>query len=177
MAAPVPLPDAIKALRGRPGHHPIHPAVEMPLVIEIPKAPEWLGEVGQAEWYRIAEILRQVGLLSGADFEALAGYCHAVEVRRELVAALRKAIDDGDLIIEEQKGDGGGTRLLAHPLLVQEREASRQVLRHAIEFGFTPAARARVRPDAIGQKTKFGELVEQTSDSKRRGKEAREASN
>lgn len=174
MAAAVPTPAAIKRARGNPGQRIIPPELEAPRVTELPKAPDWLGEVGQAEWYRVAELLLQMGILSQVDFEPLAGYCLAVQDRRAAVAAMEA---DGRLVIEEDKTHGGGTRQLSNPLVAQAREASRQVLRHAIEFGFTPAARARVRPDAIGQKTKFGKLVEQSGDAKRRGEEARKASN
>jgi len=177
MAAPTPIPARIKMLRGNPGKQIIPPEVEAPRVTDLPNAPDWLGEVGQAEWYRVAELLIEMRILSRVDFEPLAGYCHAVEVRRELVEALKKAVADGELVIEEGKTHGGGTRVLANPLIAQEREASRQVLRHAIEFGFTPAARARINPIAVGQKSKFGDLVEQSGDAQRRGQEARKASN
>ena len=177
MAAPVPIPAAIKRLRGNPGQRAIPPEVEVPRVTELPQAPDWLGEVGQAEWYRVTECLMEMGILGRVDFEPLAGYCYAVEVRRGLVLALREAVEAGDLVVEEEKTHGGGTRRLANPLIAQEREASKQVLRHAIEFGFTPAARARIRPEAVGQKSKFGNLVEQSGDAKRRGEETRKASN
>jgi P27 family predicted phage terminase small subunit len=174
MAAPTPIPARIKMLRGNPGKQIIRPEVEAPRVTELPKAPAWLGEVGQAEWYRIVELLMQMGILSTVDLEALGGYCLAVEVRRKAVKEWR---DDGCRVMIEHTNVRGDSYSIINPLVVAEREASKAVLRHAIEFGFTPAARARINPIAVGQKSKFGDLVEQSGDAQRRGQEARKASN
>ena len=141
----------LKLLRGNPGKQALGPEAEAPILEVMPEPPAWLEEVGQAEWRRVVGLLFRMRILSEVDLEPLAGYCRAVEVRRRAVEATKK---DGRALIAR------GDNEVCNPLIAAEREASKAVLRHAEQFGFTPVARSRINPTAAARGTKFGNLVE-----------------
>src|SRR5262249_39968438 len=70
-------------------------------------------------------------------------YCQAFEHWRTALEALKAVADrdpvTGGLIV---RGAGGGAQ--QSPLLLVARKAAGDMVRYAAEFGFTPAARARI---------------------------------
>src|SRR5690606_4309529 len=68
-------PTALKVLSGSRQPDPA-PVVDLPLVSEIPPAPEWLpNKHAEAEWDRLAAILHANGLLTEAGLGPLAMLC------------------------------------------------------------------------------------------------------
>jgi len=69
-----PKPTVLKALAGNPGKRAINRS-EPAIPNGIPDCPSFLDDEAKAEWFRVASILNQMGLLTRADRSALAAYC------------------------------------------------------------------------------------------------------
>jgi P27 family predicted phage terminase small subunit len=98
--------------------------------------PEWLGELGRRKWVELLAELDEEGLIKAVDREALACYCEAVE---ELATAKKTLAEEGSTFTTE-KGYVG-----QHPAVAIKNKAVARVRQFALEFGLTPAARARLR--------------------------------
>lgn len=160
MASPHPQLREVKVLRGNPGKTALPPESPILPVEHIPPAPDWLDDLGRREWERAAGLLIRLRVLSETDLIPLAAYCMSVSTWRRVLARLIEAGCEGDVepVIRTPQTHGG-ERISVNPLIVAEREASRAMLRHACEFGFTPVSRARVAAAATGKATKFSALV------------------
>jgi len=130
---PPPQPLALRLLRGNTGKR----RVPVERVKPTPGAPcpAQLSAAAKREWKRVTPELRRLGLLAQIDRAALAAYCEAWA--------------DFEWAIREARGGrrittaGNGTRIL-HPAMIIKRQAMDKIRQFAAEFGFTPAARARI---------------------------------
>lgn len=145
MACPRPLPTHLKWLRGNPGHRPLHPEQEPQPEIppKVPDCPEFLVGYACDEWYRVAEELYRLKLLTRVDIHPLAAYCQAYATWRTAVETVngmaeRDPTTRGLMI----KGKTGAA--IQNPLVLTARQAANDMVRYAAEFGFTPAARSRI---------------------------------
>ncbi len=102
----------------------------------IPTCPTWLGKEAKAEWKRQVKQLESAGVLQVVDRAALAVYCQAWGEFVQAVEQIRKRTqgEDGELHLDS-----------CFRLVKIKNEASDRVLRMAGQFGFTPAARVRVK--------------------------------
>jgi P27 family predicted phage terminase small subunit len=157
------VPTHLRLLQGNPGRRPIpkgEPKHEIPAT--APKPPSWLSEFAREEWRRVAPEAFNLRLLSNVDVVSFAAYCSAVGRWRtaEEALALMAAKDPvmRGLVV---KGIHGSA--IENPLVYTSRQAAREMLRFAAEFGFTPAARARIAggfgPDPGPTFGKFGDLL------------------
>ena len=71
-----PKPTTLKILEGNPGKRSLNEH-EPQVQAEIPECPEFLDDEARAEWFRMAKVLQDMGLLTQADRAALAAYCVA----------------------------------------------------------------------------------------------------
>ena len=101
-----------------------------------------------------------MGLLSVVDEFPLAAYCQAVgrwRTAEEAIAqmAARDMLTKGMMI----KTTGGNA--IQNPLVGTANKAASDMVRYATEFGFTPAARARIAAGTAGNGTqsKFAGLI------------------
>jgi P27 family predicted phage terminase small subunit len=155
----------------RPSHAVGLPQVRSPTEIFEPKAleperpaeppycPDFLVGHARAEWDRIAGGLHRLGLLSQLDVMPLASYCVAYARWREaeeLLAemAARDQVTSG-MLVKNQSGDAR-----INPLAKISRLAAADMVRYAGEFGFSPAARARIAagPGSAQPASKFDGL-------------------
>lgn len=140
-----PLPTKIKVLRGNPGKKRLPKPGEEPepeLFVEVPDPPDWLGEYGVKEWYRVAPHLVDLGLLTEADYMAFATYCQNVHMLVESSLDIEK---NGTTI----RGSRGDVR---NPALATFTACTGALRSMAGEFGMTPSSRARIRlPDDSGE--------------------------
>jgi P27 family predicted phage terminase small subunit len=131
-----PKPTALKALEGNPGKRKLAPEAEPQFAPGDLTPPDWLDERAKEEWARVAPALHATRLLSEVDRTMLAAYCNAI-------SRWRKAED----IVSQSasmvfKTPTGYVQQIPHVGI-----ASRyleQATKLAAEFGFTPAARARL---------------------------------
>ena len=68
-------PSQLKLLEGNRGHRTIknNPKPEKPY--ELPKAPDWLDEIGKEEWNDKGKRLFVLGMLTTVDLSLFAGMC------------------------------------------------------------------------------------------------------
>jgi len=138
-----PLPTAIKKLRGNPGHRAINDAEPAP-ANGAPDIPQGLSELAIAEWNSIVPQLEHLGVLSNIDGKALGAYC---ECYAEWVQAKKEVTDRGILIREivyDKNGKEIGNKLRRNPAIPVKNDALKLMKAFLIEFGLTPASRARL---------------------------------
>jgi P27 family predicted phage terminase small subunit len=134
-----PKPTAKKKLDGNPGHRPLNTAEP-----EIPTAPvtfdapplELLGDVvAQAEWARLAPILRRAGTLTEADRGSLLALCQQwsryLEANRNVATA--------GMVVRAPSGYP-----MPNPYIAIANKALGNCARLWVELGLTPSARSRV---------------------------------
>lgn len=132
--APRPL-ELVKVL-GNPGHIKIDKNTPK-FVPVVPPCPDYIDDIGRAEWIRLAPQLERLGLLTSADFAAFACYC----VSYSMLVASSVALSDGILVNQygQQRAEIG-----------IRNNAMKSIKDFAIQFGFTPSARGRIElPDAM----------------------------
>lgn len=96
--------------------------------------PDYLTPLAREAWARIVPILDGMGVLTEADCESLALYCHAYATWRAAIAAT------GSKYTVETE-----TTIKVNPLVQVANDAHRQMMRILSEFGMTPSARASLK--------------------------------
>jgi P27 family predicted phage terminase small subunit len=134
-----------------------------PIAVGAPDRPAWLLGEAAAEWNRVVPELMQSGTLASADRAALAAYCRAWADVVELTAVVEKEGRVTREPIQTREGEVLGERVRPHPAVRQLEAASLRMRQYLIEFGLSPAARARMGADvakAVVPKTqsKLGEI-------------------
>jgi P27 family predicted phage terminase small subunit len=113
----------------------------------------------KAEWRRISTGLYHLGLLTMVDENPLAAYCQAyarwVNAEEAIARMAERDLLTGGLMIKTSNGNA-----IQNPLVGTANRASSDMVRYASEFGFTPAARARIAAGiAAGGSSKFSGLI------------------
>lgn len=134
MAAPTPLPTAVKKRRGTYRADRASANEAQPFARK-PNCPRWLGPEAKREWRRMAKHLHDAGLLTFIDRAALAAYCEAYGHWKEATLALRKQ----PTVIESDKGN-----LYLNPWWGVMRTARTDMMAALREFGMTPSARSKI---------------------------------
>ncbi len=133
-------PTVLKLLAGNPGKRRLNDREPKPPA-GIPRYPDWLSDEGRRVWRRLAPLLTQMKVLTLADRDALAAYCHTYARWREAEDFISK--HGMTYPIRDEKGN---VRCLQQFPQVAIARNSLLVLRAFMqEFGLTPAARARVQ--------------------------------
>jgi P27 family predicted phage terminase small subunit len=143
MPGPAPTPIPLRVLRGNPSKRRLHRGIEPERTAEPPGCPPFLAGHARAEWDRVAPGLHKLGLLSPFDVGPLAAFCQSYAMWRECEEVLaqmrsRDPLTKG-LLVKTQAGDAR-----INPLAKLSRLAAADMCRYAGEFGFSPAARARI---------------------------------
>ncbi len=102
-------------------------------IARSPRAPSCLGEVGKAEWRKVAPALARGGLLTEESRSLLTRYCEAIEGAEDCAEILRK----GSRITETKSGPK------AHPAVRQQLQYQQMALRLAESLGITATAQQR----------------------------------
>jgi P27 family predicted phage terminase small subunit len=129
-----PTPAAILKLRGARLRGP-HAAGGISADPGTPPPPDWLCEIGQAEWHRIVPMLEASHVMSLRHQNTLASYCDALA---DMVKADRELKEKGATFVDD-KG-----RLTNHPAWYRKKDSRLHMLRFAEQFGLTASALARV---------------------------------
>jgi P27 family predicted phage terminase small subunit len=138
-----PRPDNLKRLEGNPGKRRLRsidgggsdakaPRRSRPR--RKPNAPSDLSDDAAREWRRVVPLLDERGLVEHLDVAALRVYCEAVALH---VAASRIVAEKGPLV-QGQRGNA-----VRNPAIMIQRQAAADIARGAVQFGLTPADRAR----------------------------------
>lgn len=143
MPGPAPKPTALKVLTGNPGKRPLNMAEPRPAP-GIPSCPSWLSLEARREWRRITPELSRLGLLSGVDRAALAGYCQCWARWAEA----EKTLTEKGMSVEIQREDKDGNLytygITARPEVAAALKEAAMMKAFLVEFGLTPASRTRI---------------------------------
>lgn len=117
-----------------------------------PDCPDWLDDDARAEWARVAPELARAGVLTPVDAMTLAAYCQTYSQWKQAEQRVRA---DGLMI------DGPRGNPTLHPCARHAVTLLAELRRVAGEFGFTPAARARVEaaPPTNAEQDAFAEFT------------------
>jgi P27 family predicted phage terminase small subunit len=156
-----PLPTHLKVLRGNPGRRALpenEPEPAAPL--QVPDAPAFLQGYACDEWYRIAEELLRLGLLTVVDLQPLAAYCMSYARWRTAEETLIEMAKLDPVLRGLLLKTRSGTPI-QNPLVATAARAAADMVRYATEFGLTPSARARISagPLATARDSKFAGLL------------------
>jgi P27 family predicted phage terminase small subunit len=156
-----PTPTHLRLLQGNPQRRPIPADEPQPLqLLEAPPPLQFIEAYAKEEWQRLAPELVRMGLMTLVDSAPFAAYCVSYAHWRsaEEALALHAAKDPvmRGLIVRSKAGTA-----MENPLMYISRRSAQEMLRFAAEFGFTPAARARIHTGIGGQApvSKFGDLL------------------
>ena len=139
-----PKPSKLRELQGNAGHRKINKHEPNPKA-GVPDQPLWLRGEASAEWKRIVPGLKEHGILTKVDGQALAAYCAAWA---QLVRA-EAAIEEYGILIVTLEEKTGVSLLRVNPAVRVKSDALRHVRAFLTEFGLTPASRSRlqIKPD------------------------------
>lgn len=144
MRGPPPTPTPI--LEGRGSWRATTRRGELRPPVEIPEAPAFLTGEAAAEWDRQTTELARLGVIAKLDRAALVVYCDAWAS----FAAASEALAAAPATPKRSKGKRRRPRGLnatkRRSLERDKRAAAEMLLKLAGQFGFTPAARTRIRP-------------------------------
>jgi P27 family predicted phage terminase small subunit len=139
MPGPRPTPTHLRLLRGNPSKRSVNRnEPQPPIPPEVPEPPDFLLPVAKDEWWRCAESLHRLGLLTLVDIAPFAAYCQAY-ARWQQAEELLTAMGQGAMLVRTATGGA-----VQNPLLRVAFTAASDMVRYAAEFGLTPAARTRV---------------------------------
>ena len=141
MAGRIPAPAYLKVLRGNPGKRAVPAEVEPDRGSQCPEPPEFLSAYATEEWHRTAPELHRLRMLTVADVMTFAAYCQSYAHWRAAEEELAQS--GGELVVEDRDGTPR-----QNPLVRAARSACAEMMRHAVQFGLTPAARSRIAAGA-----------------------------
>lgn len=104
----------------------------------VPDPPAYLDKEGRLAYLRVATILVEMGVASGADVDALSMFALNYS---DFIQDLKTVRKEGRTV---RAGTGASK---AHPLIALYREAMRDMMATLGRFGLTPADRAKVFGD------------------------------
>ncbi|MEM9388350.1 MAG: phage terminase small subunit P27 family [Pseudomonadota bacterium] len=141
-----PLPANIHRIKGTKPRTRDQQETETDLVpVEIPDPPAFLEGYALEEWHEITPELHALGLISRIDRAALAQYCEAWGHYRTAAEELRRRVQEVGFSAYTQETKQGTQRPSVEVDLVRKFwDDARKML---AEFGFTPSARVRVKPN------------------------------
>lgn len=127
-------PQAIHDLNGNPSKTRRRKEPQVPDAPGALRCPAWLDDIGKRRWKSLKPLLQEMGVLTAADADLLAAYCHAYSMFRRADAQIGR-----DPELWPQKA----------PFWKMRKESFEQMAKIASAFGMTPAARAGLSPAQI----------------------------
>lgn len=154
---PKPDPENLKILKGNPGRRPLNKREAKPDPT-MPTCPAFLKKQAKTEWRRVARRLHDAGLLTYIDRAALAVYCQAYGRWVEAEEALKAS--GGEILVSDKNN------FYHNPWAGVAKNAYRDLIKYAAEFGMTPSSRGRiVIGDSGTQKTlSLAETLQQAAE-------------
>ena len=142
MARPT-KPTALKLIEGNKGKRAQNNHEPDPEYLDDMTAPEYLSDEAKKVWDEVAPNLRKAMLLTTIDVQTLAMGCNAIAQYR--VASKRA---DENLVkakmVEDDHGNKVATGEHINPWLIVQSMSFKQAMAVFMQFGMSPAARARV---------------------------------
>ncbi|MCH7780243.1 MAG: phage terminase small subunit P27 family [Acidobacteria bacterium] len=136
---PPPTPTHLKVLHGNPGKRPINWREPRPRQ-NVPRCPAWLNKDAKAAWKRMVPTLRDMGVLTVADGEALAAFCQTYARWRQA----EEFLDQHGMVYPLRDEKGNVRCMQQFPQVSIARNLLLLMRSFLQEFGMTPASRSRI---------------------------------
>lgn len=136
-------PTELKILAGNPGKRPLNKNEPKPAV-SIPDPPETLKPKAREKYYEIAPLLMKMGVFTNVDG---LGLCMMVEAYVDYLDA-RAALDEAGGWYYQVITKEGAVMWRLHPAAGVVQDCDRRIRAWLIEYGKTPAARARLKVES-----------------------------
>ncbi len=140
MRGPPPKPIHLKVVAGNPGEKKLNQHEPKPEK-KAPPCPSWLTPEARTFWREIVKLLMNMGVMTIADRNSLAGLCIALA---DLKEAVSKQKEFGQ-VVKKKNGDAG-----INPYFKIKYVALERAHKLMAEFGLTPAARSRIIANGTG---------------------------
>jgi len=135
MASPRPKPTVLKLLQGNPGRKALNKREPKPAA-GVPEMPAHLSVGAKQFWKMQGPRLARIGCLTVVDGEAFAALC---EARAAWVEAKKSRLKGG-FVITSPNG-----YQVQSAFVGMERQALKQFMVLAQEFGMTPSSRSKIK--------------------------------
>ena len=146
------IPSKIKQMQGTEKNcRVIENEMQVDLVSHIPKAPDWLSEIGKEEWKKVTNQLYNLEMLYSVDLKLIEAYCNEISLYIECEMKLRKE----NRIDEFKNSQGDLLRSQASPLIKMKNDALANSLKLASQFGLTPVERASISAPIMNNNTQI----------------------
>jgi P27 family predicted phage terminase small subunit len=138
-----PTPTALRIIQGNPGKRPMPKHEPKPEVVTDWATPVELAgdDAASAEWDRLAGLLKHARVVTMADKTALIALCQQWSLYIRATDAMRKA-----LIVKDARGN-----FRVSPAQKIAKDALHAMKGLWVEFGLTPASRAKVSTTDTGE--------------------------
>ena len=139
-----PKPTALKRLQGTDRADRVLEDEMMPSLLEaVPSAPGFLSPDAKKEWRSVCRELLALDMLHGVDLALLAAYCNEMA---GYIEAEGEVLRQGAVTSLERPD--GSEYLMQNPWVNIRNSRLKNAQSLANQFGFTPAARTRIRAEA-----------------------------
>lgn len=139
-------PTALKLIEGNKGKRGLNKQEPDPEYLEDLTAPDYLSAAAKQVWDEVAPNLRKAMLLTTIDVQTLAMGCTAIAQYRTAARQLGDNLVKAKMV-EPADGSGGpavATGEHINPWLIVQSMSFKQAMAVFMQFGMSPAARARV---------------------------------
>lgn len=144
-------PTVIKQLQGTDRADRDNDSEMMPSTIDyIPSPPQLMSKAAKKEWKSVCQELINLNMLHGVDLFLLASYC--IESSRYL-EAIEELADVG--AVNPIYREDGSVYYQQSPWVSIANSALKNAQSLANQFGFTPAARAKIRVEKPDEEDPF----------------------
>ena len=149
-------PDKIKKANGTYRKDRAVDRAEPDPILKMPEPPEYLGEVGRAEWNAKVPHLVSMKLISDADLGALGALCNEFQNYIEAEAVCKK-----NARYYPVKDEGGKVKCwLMHPAHTTAQQHLKAYQSLCNEFGMTPASRVKLPENREDPRAKTASILD-----------------
>lgn len=142
----LPKPDSLKEAQGTLKKIRVnHSQARFDVPADFPKPPTTMNIYGKRLWRALGPKLKEVGLYTEGDYNALELLCMAYG---DMIAARKALAKSGNIVLTDK-----GT-VYQHPNVGIANQAWNRVKLMLGQFGLTPAERTRVKAMSPGEKSK-----------------------
>lgn len=138
-------PTNLKLIEGNKGKRGLNKREPDPEYLNDLTAPDYLSAAAKEVWDEVAPNLRKAMLLTTIDVQTLAMGCNAIAQYRMAAKKLGDNLVKAKMV-EPLEGDGPAAATGEHvnPWLIVQSMSFKQAMAVFMQFGMSPAARARV---------------------------------
>jgi P27 family predicted phage terminase small subunit len=140
-----PKPTFLKEIAGNPGGRPLNMQEPKP-PSGVPEMPKGMGVAAKRHWRKWTHQLLEVGVMTTVDGVALEQACVSAALAEKYrnVALAEPMVNEP---VTSKDGELVGFKTKPNPAFAAYIAASKNVKAYLIEFGLTPASRAKLKID------------------------------